>query len=71
MINSCDSDPRTGTLALIFELMDMNIYELIKGRYPYALDMSLMLTHRSSFLPVRIKSEIVHVAANEIIASYA
>lgn len=25
------SDPRTGTLALIFELMDMNVYELIKG----------------------------------------
>lgn len=24
-------DPRTGTLALIFELMDMNVYELIKG----------------------------------------
>lgn len=26
-----NSDPRTGTLALIFELMDMNVYELIKG----------------------------------------
>lgn len=25
------SDPRNGTLALIFELMDMNVYELIKG----------------------------------------
>ena len=25
------SDPRTGTLALVFELMDMNVYELIKG----------------------------------------
>ena len=33
MTNLYDSDPRTGTLALIFELMDMNIYELIKGRY--------------------------------------
>jgi len=27
------SDPRTGVLALIFELMDMNVYELIKGTY--------------------------------------
>ena len=27
-----NSDPRTGTLALIFELMDMNVYELIKGK---------------------------------------
>ena len=36
-----NSDPRTGTLALIFELMDMNVYELIKGKlnmYPYLVN---------------------------------
>ena len=28
----CRSDHRTGRLALVFELMDWNIYELIRGR---------------------------------------
>ena len=29
------SDKPTGRLALVFELMDMNIYELIRGRKTY------------------------------------
>ena len=29
------SDKPTGRLALVFELMDMNIYELIRGRRHY------------------------------------
>jgi renal tumor antigen len=29
------SDQPTGRLALVFELMDMNIYELIRGRRHY------------------------------------
>ena len=30
-VSCCYSDRRSGTLSLICELMDMNIYELIKG----------------------------------------
>ena len=29
----CFSDKKTGTLVLICELMDMNIYELIRGKW--------------------------------------
>jgi renal tumor antigen len=32
------SDQPTGRLALVFELMDMNIYELIRGRRHYLAD---------------------------------
>ena len=32
---SCSSDEPTGRLALVFELMDMNMYEAIKGRRHY------------------------------------
>ena len=31
----CCSDEPTGRLALVFELMDMNMYEAIKGRRHY------------------------------------
>jgi renal tumor antigen len=34
-IKSHDSDEPTGRLALVFELMDMNMYEAIKGRRHY------------------------------------
>lgn len=32
------SDQPTGRLALVFELMDMNIYELIRGRSHYVAE---------------------------------
>lgn len=32
------SDQPTGRLALVFELMDMNIYELIRGRRHYVAE---------------------------------
>ena len=32
------SDQPTGRLALVFELMDMNIYELIRGRRHYVVE---------------------------------
>lgn len=34
---SCSDQP-TGRLALVFELMDMNIYELIRGRSHYVAE---------------------------------
>ncbi len=34
----CCSDQPTGRLALVFELMDMNIYELIRGRSHYVAE---------------------------------
>lgn len=36
-------DPRNGTLALIFELMDMNVYELIKDRRNYLSESKVKL----------------------------
>lgn len=39
MLGTCgDSDQPSGRLALVFELMDMNIYELIRGRRNYLAD---------------------------------
>ena len=33
MLVACFSDKKAGTLMLICELMDMNIYELIRGEF--------------------------------------
>lgn len=33
-MNDLPSDEPTGRLALVFELMEMNMYELIKGFHP-------------------------------------
>ena len=35
MMKNANSDEPTGRLALVFELMDMNMYEAIKGRRHY------------------------------------
>ena len=35
LYNNLSSDPPTGRLALVFELMEMNMYETIKGRQHY------------------------------------
>lgn len=37
MVRECSDQP-TGRLALVFELMDMNIYELIRGRRNYVAE---------------------------------
>ena len=37
-VSSVYSDQPTGRLALVFELMDMNIYELIRGRSHYVAE---------------------------------
>ena len=37
-VSAVCSDQPTGRLALVFELMDMNIYELIRGRSHYVAE---------------------------------
>lgn len=64
------SDQPTGRLALVFELMDMNIYELIRGRrhyvaedrvksYMYQLIKSMDHMHRNGIFHRDIKPENV------------
>jgi renal tumor antigen len=56
-------DQPTGRLALVFELMDANLYELIKGLLLSGLP--LFTFSRSSSLSQPSISENVHVAADE------
>ena len=64
----CRSDQPTGRLALVFELMDMNIYELIRGRrhyvaeervqnYMYQLTRSMDHMHRNGIFHRDVKPE--------------
>ena len=46
---SCESDKKTGSLALICELMDMNLYEMIRGMYSSCTTEEITLL-KTSFL---------------------
>ena len=43
----CYSDEPTGRLALVFELMDMNLYDAIKGKYLY----NIVFVGRRHYVP--------------------
>nr|XP_012416153.1 PREDICTED: MAPK/MAK/MRK overlapping kinase [Odobenus rosmarus divergens] len=70
-----ESDRKSGSLALICELMDMNIYELIRGRrhplsekkimhYMYQLCKSLDHMHRSGIFHRDVKPENILIKAS-------
>lgn len=70
-------DQPTGRLALVFELMDMNIYELIRGRrhylpearlkdYMYQLLKSMDHMHRNGIFHRDIKPENILVLDDEL-----
>lgn len=68
-------DQPTGRLALVFELMDANLYELIRGM-ALSLCYSLvnLLNHflfRASTLFESTFNKIIHVAAHEIFGPHA
>jgi len=54
------SDEPTGRLALVFELMDMNMYESIKGRRHYLPE------NRVKFLMYQVLKSIDHMHKNGI-----
>ena len=55
-----NSDEPTGRLALVFELMDMNMYESIKGRRHYLPE------NRVKFLMYQVLRAIDHMHKNGI-----
>lgn len=57
------SDQPTGRLALVFELMDMNIYELIRGRRHY-LAPDFIRTFMFQLLKVRPALPFLHFCAD-------
>ncbi|XP_055497106.1 MAPK/MAK/MRK overlapping kinase-like isoform X9 [Leucoraja erinacea] len=70
-----ESDKKSGSLALICELMDMNIYELIRGRrhplsenkiksYMYQLCKSLDYMHRNGIFHRDVKPENILIKQN-------
>jgi renal tumor antigen len=67
-------DQPTGRLALVFELMDANLYELIRGMVTLPLTLSPTLLCpllRSKTIFESPVGEDVHVAAHESIGSHA
>lgn len=66
-------DQPTGRLALVFELMDANLYELIRGKRKVSLLFSsfLIFFSRSTSLPQPKSHQIIHVAVDEVIRSHA
>jgi hypothetical protein len=57
---SISSDEPTGRLALVFELMEMNLYEAIKGKPSNGVIAKL---YRTTELHARSKSEILSILA--------
>ncbi len=55
-----NSDEPTGRLALVFELMDMNMYEAIKGRRTYLPE------QRVKFYMYQVLKSIDHMHKNGI-----
>ena len=49
-IIDANSDEPTGRLALVFELMDMNVYELIRGRRHYVAEDRVARRERAAAL---------------------
>ncbi|XP_067847920.1 MAPK/MAK/MRK overlapping kinase-like isoform X4 [Heptranchias perlo] len=75
MKQQIESDKKSGSLALICELMDMNIYELIRGRrnllpegkiksYMYQLCKSLDYMHRNGIFHRDVKPENILIKQN-------
>lgn len=74
-------DQPTGRLALVFELMEANLYELIRGKPPLPLIFNLNSkihfhssftpSHRSSTLFTTKFNQVLYVAIDEIFGSYA
>jgi serine/threonine protein kinase len=64
-------DEPTGRLALVFELMDANLYELIRGLVPPLLLTSSHIFHRTKTIFESSVGEDVHVAADESTRSHA
>lgn len=52
------SDQPTGRLALVFELMECNIYELIKGRTTYLKVRGLQTALQLQQLPVAAQPQV-------------
>lgn len=59
-INNYDSDEPTGRLALVFELMEMNLYDAIKGR------IKKFLICRQKKLLAREQIKILHVLISQV-----
>ncbi len=64
-INIHVSDEPTGRLALVFELMEMNLYDAIKGSF------KTLLIFRQKKLFAREQIKILHVLISQVDRSYA
>ena len=53
------SDKKTGTLMLICELMDMNIYELIRGKFLVHNCVKISLTDLLNFIFIQFQINLV------------